>query len=299
MKFFVSGLSGVETTLAVRGFPVTYYPVDYPFFGIKCGLAGSGYRVACGLKALGDEVEFLSFTGDDATAKRVFDGLAAAGIDCGMVYKTLADTVESVALQEVPFGRRQVYCDLKDAQEKYINAEDFRAAVERSDACVICNINYNRPLLHLSRSLGKKVFTDVQNLTDIYDEFNSEFIENADVLFLSDEGAPNAPRDFLYSLAGRCTAEIIVMGMAADGALCYERSSDRVFKTDAPNVGNVITAGAGGALLSGFAHFYGKYGAEDALIRASACAGLKLLANSSDGAFPTEEQVERFIISRM
>ena len=42
-KILVSGLVNVETTCAVRQFPVEYYPIDYPFFwspvrGVRCGL---------------------------------------------------------------------------------------------------------------------------------------------------------------------------------------------------------------------------------------------------------------------
>ncbi len=35
MKVIVSGLVNIETTLKVRKFPIDYYPIDYPFFGIK------------------------------------------------------------------------------------------------------------------------------------------------------------------------------------------------------------------------------------------------------------------------
>lgn len=37
-KILVSGLVNVETTCAVRQFPVEYYPIDYPFLesGPRC-----------------------------------------------------------------------------------------------------------------------------------------------------------------------------------------------------------------------------------------------------------------------
>ena len=46
MKLFVSGLLNVETTVAVRGFPISYYPIDYPFFGIQSHVSGVGYNIA-------------------------------------------------------------------------------------------------------------------------------------------------------------------------------------------------------------------------------------------------------------
>ena len=46
MKLFVSGLLNVETTVAVRDFPISYYPIDYPFFGIQSHVSGVGYNIA-------------------------------------------------------------------------------------------------------------------------------------------------------------------------------------------------------------------------------------------------------------
>ena len=46
MKLFVSCLLNVETTVAVRGFPISYYPIDYPFFGIQSHVSGVGYNIA-------------------------------------------------------------------------------------------------------------------------------------------------------------------------------------------------------------------------------------------------------------
>ena len=34
-NILVSGLINMETTVRVRQFPVNYYPIDYPFFGVN------------------------------------------------------------------------------------------------------------------------------------------------------------------------------------------------------------------------------------------------------------------------
>ena len=34
-NILVSGLINTETTVRVRQFPVNYYPIDYPFFGVN------------------------------------------------------------------------------------------------------------------------------------------------------------------------------------------------------------------------------------------------------------------------
>lgn len=292
MKLFVSGLSGVETTLIVRGFPVTYYPVDYPFYGISTAVAGSGFRTAHGSLAIGDEVEFVTLIGDDVNGVRVLSAIKDAGLSDKNVYKKLKNTVESVVLQEVPFGRRQVYCDLKDAQEQTVDAEAHRDAVAACDVCALLNVNFSRAFIPLARSLGKPIATDVQTLGDVNDTFNAEFIENADILFLSDEGISVSPGKFMQSLAAKTQAGIIVMGLGEDGVMYLERGSGiKTLKAVAKP--NVITAGAGAALFSGFLHYYGKYDCTEALKRAETFVALKLESNSAFGGFPTEGEVEQ------
>ena len=54
-KILVSGLLNVETTVAVKGFPIPYYQIDYPFFGVNSNVSGVGCNIAKALTALGDE----------------------------------------------------------------------------------------------------------------------------------------------------------------------------------------------------------------------------------------------------
>ena len=52
-KILVSGLINTETTVRVRQFPVAYYPIDYPFFGVNTAVSGVAYNIALALKTLG------------------------------------------------------------------------------------------------------------------------------------------------------------------------------------------------------------------------------------------------------
>ena len=61
----ISGLVNTETTVRIREFPIPYYPIDYPFFGIGTDVSGVAYNLAKALRTLGDRVTLLSMTGDD------------------------------------------------------------------------------------------------------------------------------------------------------------------------------------------------------------------------------------------
>ena len=73
-NFLVSGLVNVETSVRVRGFPVPYYPIDYPFFGVGLGVSGVGFNVEKALKMLGNRVSLRSLIGRDALKIRISGG---------------------------------------------------------------------------------------------------------------------------------------------------------------------------------------------------------------------------------
>ena len=68
MNILVSGLLNTETTTAVRGFPIEYYPIDYAFFGVNTAVSGVAFNLAKALTTLGDTVRLTSMTGRDFAA---------------------------------------------------------------------------------------------------------------------------------------------------------------------------------------------------------------------------------------
>ena len=291
MRVLVSGLLNTETTAAVRGFPVPYYPIDYPFFGIHTEVSGVAFNLTKALRMLGDEVRLTSMTGSDFPASYIRDALAALGVDTGYVLPKLGQTPGSVVLFD-PEGRRQIYCDLKDIQE---TAYDFSMdMLEGVDLVAACNINFNRPLLHLAKQAGKRIATDVHVLSNLYDDYNREFMACADILFLSDEGIGEHYRPFLWELAHLYSPEIVVLGRGRKGAAMYLRQRDAIVEMAAASAGPVVnTVGAGDALFSSFLHFYAKgYGPEDALRRAQLFAAHKITVSGASNGFADEETVE-------
>ena len=39
-KILVSGLINTETTVKIKEFPIEYFPIDYPFFGVNTRVSG-------------------------------------------------------------------------------------------------------------------------------------------------------------------------------------------------------------------------------------------------------------------
>ena len=162
---------------------------------------------------------------------------------------------------------------------------------------VACNINFNRPLLHLAKQAGKIIATDVHVLSDIYDEYNREFMEQADILFLSDEAVGDNYRVFMEQLADAYPCRIIVMGRGAKGASIYLRETGEITEMPAASVETVVnTVGAGDALFSAFLHFYTKgFAPVDALQRAQIFAAHKITVSGAANGFVSEQTVEEWV----
>ena len=220
-KIIVSGLVNVETTLKVRKFPIDYYPIDYPFFGIKSSVSGVAYNIVNALNRLGDDVTLTSFIGNDFEGEFVINELKNKNIVCDFIKKELKETPTSIVLYDDE-GKRQIYCDLKDIQEKKYDVEDIASG---KDIVVLCNINFNRG--NLGNIKNKVIATDVHVLSDIYDEYNKDFMKHSNILFLSDEAINIRYEDFIMSIENEYHNDIIVLGMGKNGSLMYVKEEHK------------------------------------------------------------------------
>lgn len=288
-NIIISGLVNVETSCRIRKFPIDYYPIDYSFFGVKSVPGGVGFNISKALKTLGDNVTLITClpTDLDMEAKNILSVFEKEQIDIKVDY-CLKETPASVVLYD-ELGRRQIYCDLKDFQEQSLNLENIN--IENADALIICNSNFNRNLLKAARTKGKIIITDVHVLNNIDDEYNRDFLVNADILFLSDEQIPCDKKDFMLQLQNKYHNRIIIMGCGKDGALILENNDFN--HVPAVNLRPVInTVGAGDSLLSSFVHFYiGGYDSLTSLKLACTFAGHKIGANGASEGFICHNEV--------
>ena len=270
-SILVTGLINIETNLKVEGFPIEYFPVTYPFFGIHSSVSGVGYNLAKAFVTLDDTVRFLSAIGpaEEENAQLVRMALKRDNSPADDVLSLASQTAHSVILYD-PSGRREIYTDLKDIQETAYPIEPFRAALAQSDLLAICNINFARPFLAEARASGKLIATDVHVLANPLDDYNADFMRAADILFLSDEHLPEPPDTFARTLYRLYHNKIIVIGMGSRGSLLFEGQNGFLLHMPAVHTRPIVnTIGAGDALFTAFCHAYLKYGDSLKALRAA------------------------------
>lgn len=292
----VSGLVNVETTLNIGQFPVEYTPIEYKFFGLKSNVAGVAYNVAKALVTLENNVELLSMLGKDGESKVVLEGIQNANIQDKYILSKLNETPTSLILFDTE-GKRKIYCDLKDIQETDYPMDNAKEAIEMADLVVACNCNFNRPLLKIAKEMGKTIATDVHVLSDLNDDYNRDFMQYADIVFMSDEiivSDNKNPWDFLKQMYAMYTPKVIVLGRGSKGALMYLGEKDEFVELAAVKTNEIVnTVGAGDALFSAFIHFYAKgMEASECLKRAQIFASLKIAYNGASLGFASEEEIE-------
>lgn len=291
-KITVCGLVNLETTVPVDKFPIEYNPINYKFFGITTHPSGVGLNLASALTALGDDVRLLSLCGDDTAGRSVRDFLKSQNINDRYVLSSSKATAQSVVLYDSE-GKRSVYCDLTDNQDNSYDTDAFVKSSKDSDIAVLCNINFARPLIPVAKEMGLTVATDVHCLWDIHDEYNKDFINAADILFLSNESFIDREEDFVNNLKTVTNAEIIVVGMGKKGALLYQRKDNSFKAFPAVYTRPVVnTVGAGDSLFASFLHFYAKSkDAEYSLKLATVFASYKIGDTSACRGFLNEEKL--------
>lgn len=289
----VSGLLNIETNVKVKGFPIPYFPIDYPFFKINSNISGVGYNIGKAMTTLGDEIKLLSFIGNDAEGKRIRATLQEMQIDISYIKTELKATPTSVVLYDDE-GKRQVYCDLKDVQDQTYTSEGIEEMMEACDALILCNINFNKELLKVARKMKKLIASDIHVIHDAYDGYNKPFMMSSDILFLSDENLPCAPEEFIMKLEKLYHNKIIVIGQGKKGAMMYVKEENKIYQLGSVEIREVVnTIGAGDALFSSFIHYYvkGKKPLE-ALKRAEIFAAYKIGESGGATGFADEQIID-------
>ncbi len=294
----ICGHINLETTLRVDRFPLDYFPVCYPFFGVRSSVSGVGYNIAKALTTLGHQVRLFSLIGQDAAGQLVQHSLAVDGLNAGGVLVAMPETCQSVILYDAN-GRRQIHTDLKDVQSRPYPPDTFQQSLPWCDLAVLSNINYSRPFLALARQAGKRIATDVHAISDLDDEYNHDYMAAADILFMSHERLPDSPERWARKVQDRYGTAVLVIGLGADGALLAVRQDDFMERFPAVYTRPVVnTIGAGDALFAAFIHSYLQTGsAYTAIQYAITFASYKIgVVGAAEGFLTAVELVE--LVSR-
>lgn len=290
-NIFVCGLTNIETTLKIDGFPINYSPVEYNFFGINSSVSGVGYNIARALETLGDNPIYFSIIGNDIYKEIIFNELIKNNIESKYVLPLLEQTVQSGIL--FSGNDRKILLDLKNIQNIIYPENKIDEIINNFDIGILCNINFSRNFLKILKERKKIIATDVHVLSGIDDSYNNDYIKHSDILFLSNANIIGREEELIKQLIQKYDHKIIVVTMGENGLLIYVNGNGGIKYFPAVKTRDVVnTIGAGDSLFSCFIHLYNKTNDPYYSIKlATVFASYKIGENGGANGFLTENEL--------
>ena len=292
-KFAVAGIVQVETIVKVDEIPVSYLPVTNKPNTIFTNVGGDAYNERVALKALGDEVEFFSMIGKHDIHSLFWDEDFLSDND--YVLPVLKATPTAVVLYDNA-RRQQLFEDIKDMRDVEFNLELFKEKITDVDAVILANANFCRPLAKAAKEAGKLLAINFRGFTEEKMQYNEDYFEMADVIYVSDDNIVGKADEFVRKLADNYKAKIIILGQGANGLTIFSRDDDLLANYKPVKTNEIVnTAGAGNSLFSCFLHCYVTTNdAVHAIKNALLFASYKIGYMGTSNGFLTEEELEHW-----
>lgn len=245
----VVGNAGVDTNVYLPGGEVDWSVEGNFTENLDCvGQAGS--YAARGYAALGRRTAFIGAVGKDPCGDWVRSTLAGDGIDLGCVFEDPAGTARSVNLM-FKNGRRRNFYDAKGNESV---APDFGRCAGIFQGARLAHFNiphWGRKLLGPARTAGLRIACDLQDVLKVEDAYRKDFIEAADILFLSAANHAD-PEPLIRSFLKGKPQRLVIAGMGPLGCALGSSAGIRRFPPPEMELPLLDTNGAGDSLAVGF-----------------------------------------------
>ncbi|MCR5406978.1 MAG: carbohydrate kinase family protein [Lachnospiraceae bacterium] len=292
-KFAVAGIVQVETIVRVEDIPVRYSPVTNMPDTVFTYVGGDAYNERVALKALGDEVEFFSMVGKQDLRGILWDEDFMG--DGDFVLPVLESTPTAVILYDKK-RQQQIFEDIKDMRDAEFNLSLFKEKIKDADAVVLANANFCRPLAAAAKEAGKLLAVNFRGFTEEKMQYNEDFFELADIIYVSDDNIVGSADEFVRKLADNYSAKIIILGQGAAGLTIFSREDELLAHYKPVKTNEIVnTSGAGNSLFSCFLHCYVSTGdAVHAVKKALLFASYKIGFMGTSVGFLKEEELEHW-----
>ena len=265
----VIGNVGIDTNVYFDS-PDIDFAVEANFTeNLDCIGQAGGYA-ARGYVRLGFDTAFIGHVGDDFSGRFIRETFARDGIDTRALFTDPAGTARSVNFM-YPDGRRKNFYDGKGHRALQPDLEVCSSVLAGARLAHFNIPDWARRLLPLAKSAGVMVACDLQDLVTLEDPYRRDFIEAADILFLSSANHPD-PAPILRALTR--PGRIVVCGMGARGCALGTWEGVRFFPPVSLEASVVDSNGAGDSLAVGFLSSYVLEGSslEDSLLKGQIAA---------------------------
>ncbi len=294
-KFVVAGIIQIETIVKVDQIPIGYAPVTSVPDTIFTSAGGDAYNESLALRWLGDRVDLLSVVGRNQDMSILNPQDREITLNTDYVLPLIDSTPTQVVLYDKN-RKEQIFEDIKGLRDAEYRMSMVPPMVAACDMLVLSNANFCRPFIDVAKQYGKKIAVNIHTYFEEKEKYNVDFLQNASILYFSDDTIQTDPFDFVRGIAEKYGTDIIILGQGAKGLILYDRARDISVHYDTVRTNEVVnTTGAGNAMFACFLHYYQETGDSVYSIKnAMLFASYKIGYMGTSNGFMTVEQLEQW-----
>jgi sugar/nucleoside kinase (ribokinase family) len=245
----VVGNVGIDTNVYLPGREIDFsveanFTENLDYVGQAGGYTSRGYA------QLGHKTAFIGTVGDDFSGRFIRETFSRDGIDTSALFIDPLGTGRSINFMYGD-GRRKNFYDGKGHMEFEPDLDICRAVLAQARLAHFNIPNWARYLLPMARELGLTMAVDIQDVITIDDPYRQDFVDAADILFLSATNHPD-PTSLIETLLRRKPEQTVIVGRGAAGCALGTQAGIRFFPAEEMDAPVVDTNGAGDGLAVGF-----------------------------------------------
>ena len=293
----VVGNVGIDTNAYLPGGDIDFsveanFTENLDYVGQAGGYASRGYA------RLGKRTAFIGYVGQDHNGRHVREVFAQDGIDTTALFVDPQGTARSINLMYRD-GRRKNFYDGKGHMRLQPDLEACRRVLARARLAHVHIPNWARHLLPVARELGLTIGCDIQDVTSADDAYRQDFVDYADVLFLSAVNYPD-PSPLIEAYLSRRPDLIVVVGLGAEGSALGTEAGIRLLPPVEMDQPVIDTNGAGDGLAVGFLSSYilDGYGLVESVLRGQIVARYTCGLRATTSELMTMAQLDDSFASR-
>ena len=262
----VIGNVGIDSNIYFPDNQVKYnresnFTENLDYIGQAGGYTSRGYA------RLGKQTAFIGYVGDDYLGKFIRREFRRDRIDSTAMFIDPAGTARSINFM-FPDGSRKNFYDGKSHLNLTPDLRVCSTILSRTKLAHFHIPNWARRLLPIARKHAAVIACDIQDVTNLNDEYRRDFVSFADILFFSTVNYAS-PEPFIRHFQKLNPQQIIIAGMGSRGCALGNNGKIAYFKPVKLDKPVIDTNGAGDSLAVGFLSSYvlDHYPLEQAVIR--------------------------------
>jgi sugar/nucleoside kinase (ribokinase family) len=289
----VVGNVGIDTNIYAYGGEIDL-TVESNFTENLDYVGQAGGYTSRGFAQLGKRTAFIGYVGDDFCGRFIREEFGRDGIDTTALFLDPAGTSRSINFMYRD-GRRKNFYDGKSHMQLQPDPDICRRILAEAKLVHFHIPNWARYLLPIAKDLGITIACDIQDVISIHDDYRKDFINYADILFLSAVNHDD-PTPLIEALLQENPGQIVIVGMGAKG--CVFGTQGGIYhvpavESDAPVID---TNGAGDGLAVGFLSSFvlDDDALHDAVLRGQIAARHTCTQKASSSHLITADQLEQY-----